>query len=94
MDLSLLKPYGVRVLVKLLPVKEKQTEGGLYLADMHAEQSRIGEVWAVGDEANEFEKGDQILISYNAGIVLHFPEMHILDDTLRILSKHEILGKI
>ena len=94
MDIATLKPCGIRVLVKLNPVKEMKTEGGIYIQDMHSEQTREGEILAVGDEVFNFFRNERIIISYNAGTVLHFPGSQILDDTLRVISQHEILAKI
>lgn len=94
MDIQTIKPCGIRVLVKLNPVKEKKTDSGLYLADLHSEQTREGEILAVGKEVFDFFRGEKIIVSYNAGTVLHFPGSQILDDTLRVISQHEILAKI
>ena len=94
MDIEKLKPCGIRVLVKLNPVKEMKTEGGIILGDLHAEQTREGEILAVGGEVFDFFRGEKIIISYNAGTVLHFPGSGVLDDTLRVISQHEILCKL
>ena len=39
-----IKPGKGRVFVELIPVSERQTSGGIWLPDKHAEQSRIGTV--------------------------------------------------
>lgn len=48
-----LLPWGKRILVRLDKVKEKTTEGGVILPDMHSEESRVGTILAIGDGVNE-----------------------------------------
>ena len=46
-------PQGYRMLVRLLPVEEFKTEGGLYLPEKHAELTRIGIVEEVGEKVSK-----------------------------------------
>jgi len=103
-----LKPLGRRLLVKLEPVGEAKSAGGIYTPAKHSELTRSGKVLAVGDRCNEIfidgktiirdriKVGDKILVSFSAGIVIDSISGETLysatDDTLRIISEDEALA--
>ena len=88
-------PQGDRVYARLLPIKEETYgEQKIIIADKHSKNSRIGEVLAVGDEADNFKEGDFILVSFYTGIVLDLLSEHMVDDTYRIFSSSEIIAKV
>ena len=89
------KPCGKRLLVKLTPVKEKKTKGGVILPDTHVEESRIGTIMAVGEEVDEeFKPGNTVVLQFFCGDVVHFPGEGMTDDTVRIITQSEIWGLI
>lgn len=93
-DLKII-PQGLRLLIRLNPVEEKKTEGGVILPTRHSEESRLGTIIAIGDEVNKkFKVGDQILVAFFSGTVLHFPAEGVLDDTIRMITESEIMAKM
>lgn len=89
-----IKPVGKKVLVKLNPVEEKTTKGGIILPDLHHEEFRVGFILAIGDEVNDFKVGDKILVGWIFGDSVHIPDQGILDDTLRMGTQAAIWAKI
>jgi len=89
-----IKPVGKKVFVELNPIEEKKTKGGVILPALHHEEFRIGFILAKGKEVNDFEVGDKILVGWVFGESIHFPDQHILDDTLRVGTQSEIWAKI
>ena len=93
-DLKII-PNGVRVLVKLNKIESMKTKGGVILPEMHSEESRLGTILALGDEVDEkFKVGDQILIAFFSGTVLHFPGEGMTNDTIRMITQSEIMAKV
>ena len=86
-------PIGDRLLVKLNTVEERKV-GHIYMPDKHKEESRTGEILAIGDSVKGYAEKDRVLVSYYSGIVIHLVNEGYLDDTLRIFSEREILAKI
>lgn len=92
-----IEPQGYRMLVRLLPVEEYQTEGGVWIADKHAELTRIGKVEEVGDKVKGWKKDDMFLCDFTAGSVVDSPQLAALkphQDTLRIIVQEDIMAKI
>lgn len=87
-------PLGPRVLVKLEPIAEKRTAGGIIIPDQHAEQSRIGEILATGEDVKKLYTGDTVLVAAHTGVLINLPGSSIVDDTLRIFNESEILIRI
>lgn len=87
-------PQGYKVYVRLGRVEEKKTDGGIILPGKHSEQSRIGEVMAVGNEVSDYSVGDKVLVQYHSGVAIHLVAIGILDDTHRIYNEAEILTKV
>lgn len=93
-----------KMYIRLEPVtsriKEVKRDDGsiakLELPEKHSEDTRIGRVVAVGPDAAErgFDAGDQVVVTFVAGAILHFPADNITDDTHRIISYREVLCKI
>ena len=76
-------------------VEEIKTKGGVILPDSHSEESRLGTIIALGDEVDsKFKLGDQILVAFFSGIVLHFPGEGMSDDTIRMITQSEIMAKV
>ena len=93
-DLKII-PQGLRLLIRLNEVKQMTTKGGIVLPDAHSEESRLGTIIAIGDEVDKkFKVGDQILVAFFSGIVLHFPGEGIIDDTVRMVTESEIMAKV
>ena len=93
-DLKII-PQGNRILIKLNKVAETKTKGGVILPDSHSEESRLGTIIAIGDEVDKkFEIGNQILVAFFSGIVLHFPGEGLTDDTVRMITESEIMAKV
>lgn len=93
-DLKII-PQGLRLLIKLNKVGEIKTKAGLILPEKHSEESRLGTVIAIGDEVDKkFKVGDQILIAFFSGTVLHFPGEGLTDDTVRMITESEIMAKV
>ena len=88
-------PQGKRVLIKLNKVEQITTKGGIVLPDAHSEESRLGTIIALGDEVDKkFKIGEQILIAFFSGTVLHFPGEGLTDDTIRMITQSEIMAKV
>ena len=48
-----------------------------------------------GDEVDKkFKLGDQILVAFFSGTVLHFPSEGMSDDTIRMITHSEIMAKV
>ncbi len=93
-DLKII-PQGLRLLIKLNKVEEMKTKGGVILPDSHSEESRLGTIIAVGDKVDKkFKVGDQILVAFFSGIVLHFPGEGMTNDTIRMITESEIMAKV
>ena len=93
-DLKII-PQGNRVLIKLNKVEEIKTEGGVIIPENHSEESRLGTIIALGDEVDKkFVVGDQILVAFFSGTVLHFPGEGLTDDTIRMITHSEIMAKM
>lgn len=93
-SIEAIQPLGKRLLVRLNPVKERVTDAGIILPDLHSEPCRIGCVLAVGEEVKIVEVGDKILVSWIFGDVLDFPNKNMNDDTIRMGTKSEIWAKL
>ena len=89
-----IKPGKGRVFVELIPVSERQTSGGIWLPDKHAEQSRIGTVLAVADDVPSIKVGDKVFINFFSGTGVDYPDSGYHYDTHRFLAETEILGLI
>ena len=91
-------PQGYRMLVRLNPVEEYTTEGGIIVPDKNSQITRIGTILAVGDKVNEKWKVDDLFIcDYTAGSVLdspHLSELKPKQDTLRIIVQEDIMARI
>jgi len=88
-----LTPRGKNILVRLDKVEEKKTEGGIWVADKHSEETRIGTVLQCGQDVDSgITPGTKVLISFYVGVVVHLPEIGILDDTYRFITESEILS--
>lgn len=93
-----------KMYIRLQPVtsrvKEIKRDDGsvaeLELPEKHSEDTRIGTVVAVGPDAAEkgFDAGDTVVVSFMAGLILHFPADNITDDTHRIIGYREVACKI
>ena len=108
MDSITIKPLGRRLLVKLEPVAEGKSQGGIYVPAKHSELTRTGKVLLLGDRCNEvfidgktiirerIRVGDKVLVTFHAGIVVDSMSGETLysavDDTLRIINEEEILA--
>ena len=93
-DLKII-PQGLRLLIRLNKVGEMKTEGGVILPDSHSEESRLGTILAIGDEVDKkFKIGDQILIAFFSGTILHFPGEGMSDDTVRMITQSEIMALV
>ncbi len=94
MDLSKVKVNGHRLLVRLDPIKEKQTQGGVWLPEKHGgEWSRTGEIIALGDDVDKerYKVGDKIFADWHSGVVISDMVTH-RDDTVRIITPEDVLG--
>ena len=87
---------GKRILIKLNPVGEYKTEGGVILPAAHSENTRIGIVISIGDEVDKFKEKDKILIAFHSGTVIDLPteEMSAKDDTVRMINQENIIAKL
>lgn len=93
-----------KMYIRLQPVastvKEVERDDGsivkLELPEKHSEDTRIGKVVAVGPDAADkgFDAGDTVVVSFMAGLILHFPADNITDDTHRIIGYREVACKI
>ena len=93
-DLKII-PQGLRLLIRLNEVKQMKTKGGVILPDAHSEESRLGTIIAIGDKVDKkFKVGDQILLAFFSGTVLHFPGEGMVDDTVRMITESEIMALI
>lgn len=93
-DLKII-PQGLRLLIKLNKVEEMKTKGGIVLPDNHSEESRLGTIIAMGEEVDKkFKLGDQILVAFFSGVVLHFPGEGLTNDTVRMITESEIMAKV
>jgi len=89
-----IKPAGTRIFVELLAVEERQTKGGIWLPDKHAEQSRVGTVLGVGPKVVDFKPGDRVVIPFYSGIGVDYPGSGYHYDTHRFLEQTEICGTL
>ncbi len=85
------QPIGTRVLVKL----EKQSDklpSGLYLATEYEEESRIGEVLAVGN--GNYRNGELVPTELKRGDKVYLPERGglALTEDLILFKEEELLG--
>jgi len=87
-------PFGTNVYVKLNPVEEFVTESGVVVPRLHSEESRIGEVIAVGDKVRSCKVGDIVLVEYVIGMTIHLIAEGVQDDTHRIMNESQIACKI
>ena len=87
-------PKSNKLVVLLDRVEEKKV-GGIYLPDMHSENSRLARVLAIGPEVKEYKPGERVLVNFFAGKVLDVVTVSTLikkqDDTLRVVTDEEIL---
>ena len=86
------KPFGSRVFVELLPVGERTLSSGIVLPDLHKEPSRFGVVRAVGPDVKYLKCGDKILIAFYTGTGIDFLGSGFHYDTHRLCEESEILG--
>lgn len=87
-------PNRGRVFVKLDPIEEFVTKGGIIVHSKHSEMSRIGTVIEVADDVKNFKPGDRIFINFFSGSGIDFIDTDCKHDTHRFLSEVEILGKV
>ena len=87
-------PKDQKLIVLLDRVEEKKV-GGIYLPDMHSENSRLARVLAIGPEVTSYKPGERVLINFFAGKVLDVVTVSTLikkqDDTLRVVTEAEVL---
>ena len=87
-------PKGQKLIVLLDRVEEKKI-GGIYLPDMHSENSRLARVLSIGPEVVDYKPGEMVLINFFAGKVLDVVTISTLikkqDDTLRVVTEAEVL---
>jgi chaperonin GroES len=86
-----MQPIGTRVLVRLIK-EEQKTSSGLFLAPEYEEDSRIGEVLAVG---NGKQLHDRVITpELKLGAKVYLPERGglALTEDLVIFKEEEILG--
>lgn len=86
------KPFGSRVFVELMPVEERKTAGGIIIPDKHSEPSRFGKVIATGPEVKFLKAGDKIMLSYYSGTGIDYLGSGYHYDTHRFIEESEILG--
>ena len=86
-------PSGNRVYIVLNRVEGNKV-GEVYLPDKHSEESRIGEIMAIGADVIDHKVGDKVLVQFYAGVTIHLIAEGITDDTHRILNASNILATV
>jgi len=90
--LSFIEPLGDTIYVFM---DEREQKSSIILTPQDAQQiSEVGTVVKKGDEVNEVEVGDRIIISYYTGTHLQLPECYSESKYHRIIREHEILCRI
>ena len=85
------KPFGSRVFVELLPVAERKV-GMIHLPDNHSEPSRVGVILACGPDVKRVKVGDRVMISYYSGTGVDYLGSGYHYDTHRFIEEGELLG--
>lgn len=91
-----LEPIGKRVLIKPIEEKEEKTKGGIYIPESAQEESKKGEVIAIGkgidkEEEIPLEKGDKVIYS---GSGMSSEEVEIGGEKFIFIDFKDILAKI
>jgi co-chaperonin GroES (HSP10) len=63
-----IKPCGDRLYVRLGKVESGMSEGGIYLPDLHSEESRLGEVVDIGPDVNPKPYKERVLVEVNGKV--------------------------
>jgi chaperonin GroES len=92
-----LKPVQNRVVVKMLGVPEKETQGGILIPETSRDLPQKGEVIAVGSGKTKkgkripvaLNEGDKVLVSYYAGT-----EVQAGGERLLVIREDDILGTV
>jgi chaperonin GroES len=82
-------PRNGTVMVLRDEVKEKRTDGGLYIADQAIELANTGEVRAVADDVTWLEIGDRVIFTKYAG-----SEFELNGVPYILIKDKEIQGKV
>jgi len=74
----MIKPYGKRLLVKLIEVENKSPGGLLILPKDKSEEVKIAEVISVGDELKGIPVGSRVVVSKYVGLKVN--EYFLVDE--------------
>jgi co-chaperonin GroES (HSP10) len=91
-DDIVIEPRESNIYLVLDEVPDKA--GSIYLSQTQATPSRIGTVIAVGVECKYYKAGDRVLLTPFPGDNLYLWQYGITDERYRIVSEHNILGKV
>ncbi len=80
----ILKPFGKRVTIR--PIKEEETDGGVYVPDETKKRMSKGEVIGIGEEVKHVSVGDVIIFS-----PFHYDEV---TEDLFVISEDDIWGVV
>lgn len=83
-----IRPLGSNLYIYVLPRAEKI---GLIVTANAAQRTEEAIVIAKGEEVEELEVGDKILISYSEGTHIQLPETYSREPRHRIIIEHNIL---
>lgn len=87
-------PRGDNLYVKMIPRPTKL--GSVETDGQQQQRTEVGIIKAVGGKIikADFNVGDMVMLSYNAGIHIQLPETYTESQFHRIISECEILAKI
>lgn len=89
--MKVIKPFGIRILVKPIKEEEKKTDGGIIIPTSIKEEVKRGTIASVGDDVKTLKEGDTVLYSATAGTPI---TMNNEDYLIMFADPHEILAII
>jgi len=83
---------GPRRMFILMDEFQEVSEGGVILPEEHSEQHRVATIGQVGPGCyHGYMPGDQVVVGWFAGTVLHLMKYGISGDRYRIVMEDEVL---